>query len=220
MTSRAATLLALLAANRQLGQPELQRTVLVKQAYLAETIRPLYRLWRETFKFVRYYYGPYSNQVFHHLDTLIFNGLVDVERWRRRAGRVEARYQITSIGLEVVARAAPRDVTVLGTDLVWSLQTLGVQRAKAICKLVYQEAEFARVFASHARTNVGAETKVPLPSITEANNRTFVTLAILQRIQHELPAAESALPQRELVRIFIENLAAQLPRRSRIQAAE
>jgi len=217
MTNRSVTLLALLAANDRLGQPEVHRTVLVKQAFLAETIRPLYRQWRQTFPFVRYFYGPYSEDVFFRLDTLIFNGLVEVTTAERRRGRLEARYKITPAGHVVLGQIEAGEITALATDLVWALQTLGVDRVSAISKLVYQEAEFARIFAQHTETGIGPENKVPLPSITSANNATFVTLATLRELQQrrarrKQDAKAFTLPSREVVRVFLESLARQVPR--------
>jgi DNA-binding PadR family transcriptional regulator len=214
MTNRAVTLLTLLAANERFGQPEIHRTFLVKQVYLAETIKPLYRLWRQTFSFVRYYYGPYSEQVFQHLDTLIFNGLVEVTSERRQAGRVEARYKITPSGSEILTRVAPDEIKSLGMDLVWALQAIGVRQATAICKLVYQEAEFARLFALHSRRRIRADAKVPLPAITAANNETFATLSILRGLRLAKPRVDDfVLPSREIVRVFLETLVGELPKR-------
>lgn len=213
MKSRSFVLLALLAASDRLGEPPIHRTTLVKQAFLAETIRPLYRLWLRTFGFVRYHYGPYSEEIFQRLDTLIFNGLVRVTMMQRTAGRVEARYQITAAGHRALEHFAESDVVQLAVDLVWALQALGVEQASTICRLVYQEAEFARIFAQHSQRGIGPETKVPLPAITEAENETFVTLAILQELQIS-PSGRTGtspqLPPRELVRLFLLSLARQV----------
>ena len=149
MKNRSLTLLALLAANDRLGQTAVHRTTLVKQAFLAETIRPLYRIWLQTFQFVRYYYGPYSDDVFYRLDTLIFNGLVVVITGERRAGQFEARYKISEAGHNLLNLIDAPDIIELATDLIWALQALGVEKASTICKLVYQEAEFDRIFTQH-----------------------------------------------------------------------
>jgi uncharacterized protein YwgA len=214
MKGRSFTLLALLSANDQLGQPAVHRTTLVKQAFLAETIRPLYRIWLQTFGFFRYYYGPYSEDVFDRLDTLIFSGLVEVTATERRRGKVEARYRISDAGHRLLDQFGPSEITTLAIDLVWALQSLGVEQAGTICKLVYQEAEFARIFAQHNQEGIGPETKVPLPSVTAANNETFTTLATLQELQRrpgaDLSATES-LPSREIVRLFLLSLALQVP---------
>jgi DNA-binding PadR family transcriptional regulator len=206
-------LLALLDANDRLGEPPVHRTTLVKQAFLAETIRPLYRLWLRTFGFVRYYYGPYSDEIFQRLDTLIFNGLVRVTMMGQIGGRVEARYQITSSGHQVLEHFRDSEIVHLAVDLVWALQALGVEQASTICRLVYQEAEFARIFAHHTQQKIGPETKVPLPAITERDNETFVTLAILQELQNpasEGTATASQLEPREVVRLFLLSLARQI----------
>jgi len=125
------------AANDRLGQPEVHRTTLMKQAFLAETIRPLYRQWRRTFAFVRYRYGPYSEEVFQRLDTLIFNGLAEVATFDLLRGRIEARYRITSGGRFILKQVDANEIAELATDLVWALQTLGIDQAGTISKLVY-----------------------------------------------------------------------------------
>jgi len=207
-------LLALLAANDSLGEPPVHRTTLVKQAFLAETIRPLYRLWLQTFGFVRYYYGPYTDAIFQRLDTLIFSGLVRVTMMQRIGGKVEARYQITSAGHRALGHFRESEIVQLAGDLVWALQTLGVEQASTLCRLVYQEAEFARVFAQHSEQEIGPETKVPLPAITEAGNETFAALAILQELQippSDRTATAPQLPLREVVRLFLLSLARQIP---------
>jgi len=214
MKHRSFILLALLSANDRLGQPEVGRTTLVKQAFLAETIRPLYRLWLQSFGFVRYYYGPYSEELFDRLDTLIFNGLVEVTAAQRRGGKLEARYRITQAGHQLLDQFSRSDIISLATDLVWGLQSLGVEQASAICKLVYQEAEFARLFAQHNQEGTGPETKVPLPTVTAANNETFTTLAALRALQ---PGAGEPVPSREIVRLFLLSLALQVPRVQRTQ---
>lgn len=219
MKNRSVTLLALLAANDHLGQSEIHRTMLVKQAFLAETIRPLYRLWRQIFSFVRYNYGPYSEDVFYRLDTLIFSGLVEVTAMERHRGRVEARYKITPAGHIVLGQIGGAEIVELSHDLVWALQTLGVEQSTTICKLVYQEAGFARIFAQHAHVGIGPETRVPLPTVTAADNETFVTLATLQELrQRQFRGGKNrddfSLPTREVVRVFLRSLAMQLPRPS------
>ncbi len=220
MKNRSVTLLALLAANDRLGQPEVHRTSLMKQAFLAETIRPLYRQWRRTFAFVRYRYGPYSEEVFQRLDTLIFNGLAEVATFDLLRGRIEARYRITSAGRFILKQVDANEIAELATDLVWALQTLGIDQASTISKLVYQEAEFARIFAEHTEAGIRAEAKVPLPVVTAANNETLITLATLQELRKRKvdghPDGEKfVLPTREAVRLFFECLAIQVPRQRR-----
>jgi DNA-binding PadR family transcriptional regulator len=214
MKNRSFMLLALLAANDRLGEPPVHRTMLVKQAFLAETIRPLYQLWVRTFGFVRYYYGPYSDEIFQRLDTLIFNGLVRVTMMERIGGKVEARYQITGSGHRALRQFRESEFVQLAVDLVWALQALGVEQAGTICRLVYQEAEFARVFAEHSEQNLPPSAKVPLPAITETGNQTFATLAILQELQSrpwEHTDTKPQLPAREMVRLFLLSLARQIP---------
>ena len=214
MKNRSFTLLALLAANDRLGQDAIHRTTLVKQAFLAETIRPLYNIWLQTFSFVRYNYGPYSDDVFDRLNTLIFNGLVEVTTTKQRAGQIEARYKITKAGHDILNQINAPDIIGLATDLVWALQALGIEKATTICKLVYEEAEFDRIFTQHNQKGIGPETKVSLPAITAANNETFITLSALQELQYKpgMDRSQSQLlPSRELVRLFLQSLAIQVP---------
>lgn len=210
MKNRSTTVLAILAANDQLGQSAVRRTVLVKQVFLADTIRPLYRVWIRAFSFVRYYYGPFSDDIFESLDTLIFNGLVEVTAFERRAGKSEARYKITPVGHEILKQIGAPEIVALSTDLVWALQCLGVEQAGTICKLVYEEAEFSRIFSQHNQQGIGAETRVPLPSVTNADNETFIALAALQELR-KLPGTNRRpappVKSREIVRLFLQSLA-------------
>lgn len=221
MSNRSVALLALLEANHRLGQPDVYRTVLMKQAFLAETIRPLYRQWRRMFNFVRYYYGPYSEEVFCHLDILIFNGLVEVSTFERSRGRLEARYIITPAGRMILEQIEATEISELATDLVWALQTLGVDQAGSIAKLVYQEPEFARLFAEHTKAGISASTKVPLPMVTEANNETLTMLAVLEELLGRGAETSSGgkgteMPTREVVRLFFECLAVRVPRQHQV----
>lgn len=210
MRNRTLLLLSLMAANDRWGHPAVLRTVLVKQAFLAETIRPLYRVWLRTFGFVRYHYGPWSADIFKRLDTLICNGLVEVIKAEHRGGQREAHYCITSAGHRILEQFSESELLPLASDLVWALQTLGVEQATTICKLVYEEAEFARLFAAHQAAGIGAETQVALPAVTAANNDTFTTLAILQSLVRPGKDLPSLAP-RDVVRVFLKSLAAQLP---------
>lgn len=218
MKNRSVTILALLAANDHFRQSEVHRTILVKQVYLAETIRPLYRLWRQTFSFVRYQYGPWSEDIFYRLDMLIFSGLVEVTFMERRRGRVEARYKITPAGHNILGQIDTSEIVELSQDLVWALQTLGVDQTSTICKLVYQEAEFARMIAQHNEEGIGPDAKIPLQTVTTANNETFATLATLQELMQNQSGEDAKkdtfiLPTREVVRVFLKSLAMQVPRR-------
>lgn len=218
MRNRTLLLLALMAANDRWDHPAVLRTVLVKQAFLAETIRPLYRVWLRTFSFVRYHYGPWSADIFKRLDTLICNGLVEVIKAEHRGGQLEAHYRITPAGHRILEQFADSELLPLASDLVWALQTLGVEQATTVCKLVYEEAEFARLFAEHRAAGIGAESQVPLPTVTNANNETFTTLAVLHalvRPGEDLPA----LASRDVVRIFLKSLALQIPSTNAVKGA-
>ena len=143
----------------------------------------------------------------------MFSGLIEVESYQRRNGRTEARYRISEAGQELQDEFVPPEIEALTTDLIWALQSIGVEQAGSICKLVYQEAEFARVFLQHTTHGIGPETRVPLPSVTAANNETFITLASLQELQYRRSAQNEhvPLPSRELVRMFLLSLALQVP---------
>jgi hypothetical protein len=214
MKNRAVILLALLAANDRFGRPEVHRTILVKQAFLAETVRPLYRQWKRIFSFIRYFYGPYSDDIFYRLDILIFNGLVEVTKAERRRGNFEARYKITERGREILSKIDAVDLTQLADDIVWALQTLGIDQAGSICKLVYQESEFCRIFKYQVEKGQGPETKTPLPSITSANNETFTTLAIINELWKRTNSSKKengsfSIPSRDIVSVFLKNLVSQ-----------
>lgn len=213
MKDRSVTLLALLSANDKFGQAAVHRTTLVKQAFLTETIRPLYRIWLQIFSFYRYNHGPYSDDIFERLDTLIFNGLVEVDSYKRQGGRTEARYKITEAGHKLLTAIAAPEIRSLTEDLIWALQAIGVEQASSICKLVYQEAEFARIFAEHTEQRIGPESKVPLPSIIAANNETYITLTSLLELHRHVQSSHGydPLPSREIVRTFLLSLALQVP---------
>jgi hypothetical protein len=216
MRNRTFTLLAVLAANDRWNQPDVLRTVLMKQVFLADTLRSLYRIWLQTFSFVRYHYGPWSADVFKRLDTLICNGLAEVVEYKRRADRVEARYRITPAGHRILQHFSNSELINLASDLVWALQTIGVEQATSICKLAYEEAEFARIFAQHQQAGIGPEAQVPLPAVTTANNETFATLAVLQGLARLSTQNDATLSTREIVRIFLKSLAAQIPASSSV----
>jgi hypothetical protein len=208
MKNRLLALIALLAANDRLGQPEVHRTTIVKQAFLLETLRPLYKQWFQTFKFVRYRYGPYSEDVFSLLDVLIFNGFVTVTSAQVSSGRVEARYRITDGGHSILTRVGHNQIVDLSLDLVWALQCLGVQRVNQISKLVYQEPEFSRLYSHQSGLGIGPEAKTPLPAVTAANNQTLITLSVVQELlRNEDPAIETDVSSREAVRLFLSLLA-------------
>ena len=219
MKNRTTTLLALLAANDLLGQPEVHRTMLVKQVFLAEIIRPLYRIWRKFFSFVRYNYGPFSEDIFSSLDILIFNGLVEVTYFEQRGNRVKARYRITPAGHAELNKVEAGDIIELANDLVWALQTLGVDQSTKICKIVYQEAEFARIFALHTQEGIGPESRILIPAITDASNDTFVTLSTLQILmqyfsQDSRGGIKYIAPTKEVVRMFLTFLVMKVPHKT------
>jgi DNA-binding PadR family transcriptional regulator len=218
MKNRSVTLLALLAANHEMGQQSVHRTMLVKQLFLVEIIRPVYDLWIQTFGFIRYHYGPYSDDIFNRLDVLIFHNLVKVNRAERRPGRYGAQYEITENGQRLLKEIHAPQIKELTMDLVWALQAIGVEKSGTICKLVYQESEFARLFAEHS-----PETRMPLPIVTTAGNETFVQLATLQELQRQNGIQGDRSPlllSREVIRLFLLFLVARVPTARTRRAAE
>jgi DNA-binding PadR family transcriptional regulator len=210
--SKSLTLLSLLAANDQLGSPELHRTVLMKQAFLAETLRPLYRLWRKTFSFVRYHYGPFSDELFEHLNALVFNGLAEVTTFHQSGSRTEARYRITAGGKRFLKRACDSQLLELATDLVWALQSLGIEQAGAISRLVYQELEFSKLLLEHQKSGIPATSRVGLPTVTDASNETFIVLALLKHLtdqgEKRIAKGATSVHSKTVVRLFLNFLAA------------
>jgi hypothetical protein len=210
MKARAITLLSLLRANSSNGQPELDRTTLVKQAFLVENLKPLYDIWSETFSFVRYNYGPYTEEIFYQLDTLIFNGLVEVTKFQKAPGRIEAHYMISTFGVENFERFAPRETISLTQDVVWALQSIGINQATKICKLVYQEPEFVNLLEKDLERGIGPENRTPLATVPEANNRTFQYLTTIVGLSELSKRENGGLAPRELVRVYFELLASNI----------
>jgi len=212
MKARAITLLSLLRSNNRWGNHETDRTTVIKQAFLAENLKPLYDVWFQTFSFVRYNYGPFADDVFQQLDTLIFNGLVEVTRYRRSSGRIEARYVITEFGTHHVNQFAPSEISALTDDLVWALQSIGITKATWLCKLVYQEPEFVTVLENDAGRGVGPEHRTPLPAVLDATNMTFQYLTSIKGLDRlrRRENGDTSLSPRELVRVYLELLAARI----------
>jgi len=210
MKNRSFVLLSILYANYRLGEPEVRRTMLVKQAFLSELLRPLYRVWTQTFSFVRYLYGPYSDEIFQRLDTLVFSGLVEVVAFEQRGANVEARYCITRSGSRVMQKFDEFELVQLSIDLIWALQSLGVERVGTICKLVYREAEFSKLFAEHKEMAISARARCPLPVITAKGNDTFAEMAAIEQMSSTIKNADGQfledLQTRELVRMFLISL--------------
>jgi len=205
--AQAITLLSLLNANAALGQTDVHRTSLVKQAFLAENLRPLYDIWVKTFSFVRYNYGPFAEAVFYQLDTLVFNGLVHVVEYRKIESRTEAQYAITTFGAAKVRQFAPRELIALTDDLVWSLQSIGVNQATKITKLVYEEPEFVNVLQKDLEEGRGPAHKTPLMTVPVAANLTFQYLTTLTAISEISRGEENRVSPRDLVRAYLELLA-------------
>lgn len=207
MRAQAITLLSLLNANAALGQADIDRTSLVKQAFLAENLRPLYDIWIKTFSFVRYNYGPFTDAVFYQLDTLVFNGLVQVVHYRKSENRTEAQYAITVFGASKLMQFAPRELIALTDDLVWSLQSVGANQATKISKLVYEEPEFVNVLQKDLEEGRGPTHKTPLMTVPNAVNLSFQYLTTLTAISEINRGEENRISPRDLVRAYLELLA-------------
>lgn len=210
MKTRAITLLSLLKANSSCGQAEIDRTTLVKQAFLVENLKPLYDIWSETFSFVRYNYGPYTEDIFYQLDTLIFNGLVDVTKFHKAAGRIEAQYRITPFGAENFERFVPSEIGALTDSVVWALQSIGIDQASKICKLVYQEPEFVNLLEQDLERGVGPENRTVLATAPNAGNRTFQYLTTIAGVSRLARRENGGLSPREFVRVYLELLASNI----------
>jgi hypothetical protein len=209
MKNRSTMILALLEANGQFHTPEVHRTMLVKQAFLVETLRPVYQIWLRTFPFIRYRYGPYAEEIFHELDALIFNGLVAVHKFEKDGGRIEARYGITEFGKRNLRDLGGSELVALSSDLVWALESLGIDQVTKICGLVYKEPEFAQLLTREREQGRGPEDRLPLPAVTDANNQTFLTLALIEGIlqrQSTRIGGHLRLSSREVVRIYLQIL--------------
>ncbi|QJE94785.1 hypothetical protein [Luteolibacter luteus] len=207
MSDQSLVLLAILDSNRRLGNGAVNRTTLVKQVFLAEILRPLYRIWEQHFNFFKYNHGPYSDEIFTKLDTLMFNGLVTAERFRKSRSRIEGRYTITVNGIKLLEKTDQPQILSLSRDLIWALQTLGIEQSNSICKLVYEESEFAQVLADHARRGIPSNIKGNLPAITKEGNETFIALSILKQLQKSVSLTDVSLSLRETTRLFLTALA-------------
>lgn len=207
MNNRCLVLLALLGANRRFGQPPVPRTVLVKQTFLTETLRPLYHYWYRTFSFERYYHGPFTGDIFHRLEVLICNGLVQVDSSSWSRGRHFATYSITDRGAILLQAFAETEIVHLADDIVWGLQAIGVEQAGAICKLVYQEAEFARMLEAHNAQGIAAGDRIPLPAVTSSANATLEVLLVIRHLSRRISDNAPELSAREMVRSYLQILA-------------
>jgi hypothetical protein len=183
----------------------------MKKTYLVELLRPSYRLWTEVYHFDRYRYGPYSDDVFGHIDVLVFHGLVRVDHFAAEEGRTVAAYAVTPRGAEVANRlAGNRDGALLASlahDVVWALQSLGFRTAQDLCRLVYEEPYFAAVLKEAQARGSPAADRVPLDDVHSAVHPSFRLQAILKQFEKRVSDGSP----RQLVREYLSYLALGLP---------
>ena len=216
MGDRNATILHLLAASVRLGEGPVGRTVLVKQTYLVEMLRPLYELYTSAYKFVRYRYGPYSKDIFRRLDQLVFHGLAEVVEFNIVEGKVKATYASTDSGLRLANKISCEPegelLASLCNDVIWSLQCLGIRSYRDIIRLVYNEPAYEQVNRQAIQQGIPDSEAVPLPKVHSEQHPSFRLQSVFSAI-HAYRKAELPSP-REIVRRYLYYLAiADLPLR-------
>lgn len=201
---KGATLVHLMAACRRLGEPPVGRTTIVKMSYLCEVLRPAYELWTRTFKFVRYFYGPYSSELLGYLDYLVFHGLVSVRSYTRSDTGVLALYEASDEGVGASEQLRKVDggetLYALAEDVVWSLQVLGVRTAKQICDVVYAEPQFESVLRDAEVRGIPSSSAEPLLSSQDPRHPAF-------RIQALLRSQADGFTPRKLVETYLRYIA-------------
>ncbi|HEY3801983.1 MAG TPA: hypothetical protein VGL61_05220 [Kofleriaceae bacterium] len=172
--------------------------------YLCEVLRPAYELWTRSFKFVRYFYGPYSSELLGYLDYLVFHGLVSVRSYARADTGVVALYEASDEGLRASDQLMETDggqtLRALAEDVVWSLQVLGVRTAKQICDVVYSEPQFESVLRDAEVRGIPSSSAEPLLSSQDPRHPAF-------RIQAILRSQASGVTPRQLVESYLRYLA-------------
>ncbi len=209
MASQTNTLLQIMAAAGRLGASPLGRTAIVKLVYLSEMLRPAYELWLRSYTYERYHYGPYSEEVFRRLDFLIFHGLVDVIKFQKNKGKTQATYAITKQGLEKASLFAGqpegRLIHSLAEDLIWCLQSLGIETAADFCRLVYSEPEFEHATQQAERKGQQGSFRFPLPDVHTYQHPSFRLQAVIGEF-HQDRVGEKTSP-RDIVRMYLNFLA-------------
>lgn len=209
MANQSNTLLQIMAAADQLGTEPLGRTAIVKLVYLSEMLRPTYELWQRSYSYDRHYYGPYSDEIFRRLDFLIFHGLVDVKTFQKKPGRTQATYVITNSGVEMANRFANHpgggSIRSLAEDLIWGLQTLGIETAGDFCRLVYSEPGFEHTMRQAERRGQQGSDRFSLPDVHAYQHPSFRLQAVIEEF-HQDRLGEQTSP-RELVRTYLNFLA-------------
>jgi len=198
MKNKAHTLLLLLVANKELGEPAVGKTVIVKQLYLAELLRPSYRLWSKSFNYVNYFYGPYSKEVVGHLNVLVFHGLATCTHLSYSEAATKASFVATPRGCDL-AQTFDQCTFSLCRDLVLGLQALSSTTRAKLVDLVYAEPAFSEV-RSDVKSPMGAH----LLSGQDVKHHSFIIQRLIEAAQ--LECGHSPLPPRELVLRFLKYL--------------
>ncbi len=221
MDSQTNTLLQIMAAAGKLGASSLSRTAIVKLVYLSEMLRPTYELWLRSYTYDRYNYGPYSDEVFRRLDFLIFHGLVDVKMFQKNKGRTRATYAINNEGIEKASLFAeqPEGILIrsLAEDLIWGLQTLGIETAGDFCRLVYSEPGFEYTTQKAERKGQQRSVRFTLPDVHTYQHPSFRLQAVIG-VFHQDRVGDKTTP-RDLVRTYLNFLASRSRRGDVIRRA-
>lgn len=202
------TILHILSAASRLGGSPVGRTVLVKQIYLVELLRPSYELYTRAYDFFRYRHGPYSAEIFQRLDHLIFHGLVRVKDFGINGNRVQATYVATESGISASSTMTFNDrgrhLATLCQDVVWSLQCLGVRGYSDIVRLVYSEPAFDEVKTRAIREGLSDTAAVGLPDPQSPEHPSFRIQLLFRAIRR---SRDTSLPApREIVRRYLQYL--------------
>ncbi len=204
-SSGVSTVLHALVAARDLGVPGVGRTSLVKLAYLARVLAPVYSLWNEGLSFVRYHYGPYSPDVISSASFLVFHGLAEVQEYSRGNRRVKAFYAATEAGRELAVKQTQSrsggSLYALAHDLIWSLQGRGIRSAKELCEVVYREPEFAAALEGSPSEPSSIQAAEELLSGLDPEHESFRVHATLEALMIRRRGEE--VPPRDLVRLYV-----------------
>lgn len=213
MNSRTALILEILVASRRLGDPYVGRTVLVKLAFLSEILKPVYDVWFEGFQFVRYHYGPYSDDIHRRAEFLAFHSLAQIGSYEKSVGRVAATYSVTDAGeaaakrLRAASTPASRLAEMVG-DIVWSLRGLGATSAAGICRLVYAEPDFAQRLSGAPSEAANLRNAEQLPSPLWPSHASFQAQAVLRYVIKKNGDRQALNSPREMTRTYLTALAA------------
>ncbi len=140
MSQGLAKVLLTMHHGSRVGMGNLGRLQLVKLAYIEEILSPVYQVWGDDVNFVRYLYGPYSDELAHAFDFMVFHGLATP----RSKG-----YEILPSGRDAaneIGGSFPK-LDALCRDVVQAFHTLNLKTGKDACRVVYAEPAFAAELA-------------------------------------------------------------------------